>query len=104
MNTSHREFIVKVSRFRVPSKDPGGLVDCGLIDAEKPTERLKLDEPRRSDGGQTEDWLGGEGGEGEGSSHLLVSPCRSQLTRLIAEKKAEYGEVLARCEIVPAST
>ena len=99
-----RDYIVKVSRFRGASKETGGLIDCGLIDAEKPTERLKLDEPRRSDGGQTEDWPGADTAGGETEHNVLKSPCRTQLSRLIAEKKAEYSHLAARSDRLDSLT
>ena len=95
-----REYIVKVSRFRSSAKEQEGVIDCGLIDAVKPYEKLKQDEPRRSEGG--EEWpAGGERGEtdgGETDQQVLLSPCQAQLSRFISEKRAEYSQVAARAE------
>ena len=44
-----REYIMKVSRGRSGAREQGGLIDVGLATAVKWTEKLSLDESRRSD-------------------------------------------------------
>ena len=81
-----RDYIMKVSRFRGGvSREQGGLIDIGLETGIKWTEKLSLDEPRRSDSG--EEWRTGESVKSETDRQLLQAPCRLQLTRLISEKR-----------------
>ena len=59
------------------------LTDCGLSVAEKFTEKLSVDEPRRSNSG--EDWKGGEVTASE-ADKPLEAPCRAQLSGLVSGK------------------
>ena len=66
------------------------MTDCGLLEAEKFTEKLSVDEPRRSNSG--EDWKGGEVTASE-ADKPLEAPCRAQLSRLVSGKRVEYDAV-----------
>jgi len=94
-----REYVVKVARFKSNSKEQIGTIDCGLMPAEKRTERLVLEGPRRADSGDpVSEWQGG--GDVDGDSYPLVAPSRSVLSRLVGEKRAEFASLVARQENV----
>ena len=93
---SLKDYIDKVSRFRGASKEQLGIIDCGLVTAVKPTEKLSIDEPRRSD--STDEWLATEADNSVTDNKPLLAPCRTQLTRVIDEKRAEFNSVYSREE------
>ena len=76
-------------------KQDNPIIDCGLSEAEKFTEKLSVDEPRRSNSG--EDWKGGEVTASE-ADKPLEAPCRAQLSRLVSGKRAEFDAKTSRKE------
>ena len=97
-----REYIIRIARVKTGGRDlmeikkqDNPIIDCGLSEAEKFTEKLSVDEPRRSNSG--EDWKGGEVTASE-ADKPLEAPCRAQLSRLVSGKRAEYDEMTSRKE------
>ena len=85
-----REYIIRIARVKTGGwdlmeikKQDNPIIDCGLLEAEKFTEKLSVDEPRRSNSG--EDWKGGEVTASE-ADKPLEAPCRAQLSGLVSGK------------------
>jgi len=97
-----REYVTKVARFRSNTREQVGIIDCGLMPADKRTERLMLEGPRRAESGDlVSDWqTTSEGGGREGDTQPLVAPSRAALSRLVGEKRAEFASLAARQENV----
>ena len=99
-----REYIIRMARVKTGGrelietrKQENPIIDCGLAEAEKFTEKLSVDEPRRSDSG--EDWRGGEmTGPASQADQPLQAQCSAQLSRLVTGKRAEYDAITQRRE------
>ena len=99
-----REYIIRMARVKTggrelmeAKKQENPIIDCGLSEAEKFTEKLSVDEPRRSDSG--EDWRGSETtGPASEADQPLQAPCKAQLARLVSGKRAEYDALTSRKE------
>jgi len=100
-----RDYVLKVSRFKNNIRDQIGVIDCGLMQAQKRTEKLLAEGPRRADNGElVNDWhSNSDVGGREGDSQPLVAPSRTALTKLISEKRAESASLAARQESVMLS-
>jgi phosphoinositide-3-kinase regulatory subunit 4 len=92
-----REHLVRVGRGRGAARELAGRVDCTLLAAQKFTERLAVEGPRRGEPEPRPEEEERQEGSTE-DSRPLEAPSRAALHRLVGEKRAEHSAQSARAE------